>query len=239
MTRESIGNKPAKSKKEEIAEPKTTKPQAPALKPPDIKADNLADRLKSIAPTPEIEPNIGLKTKPKNLKKLLAEQKKEKKRKKEEERKRKEKAAKKKANLEKQKKRRLAESLEKLKKTVADQDKAKQEEASGQGSRGKGSGNTGISPLKRYQKELALIIQENWVFNDILAGIDRNAKVLIHIKILKTGEIERISYESRSGNQYLDDSAKKAIIKANPLPPLPYGVDSYEVGFIFTPRGVL
>jgi colicin import membrane protein len=233
-------------------EPSTAKEESVEVKPEDIpKAIPKAIKDKLPFAPPEIKPEIGLKTKPKNLKKLMAEKEKEKKReeerKKEAERKKKEKAAKeaakKIAELEKQSKSRLSESLERIKKTVANQDKAGQKANpdKANGSSGyKGSVNSNFSSLEeRYQKEIALIIQENWVFTDVLAGIDSNIKVLIRIKILKNGKIKDIIYESRSGNQYLDESAKKAITKANPLPPLPYGMDSYDVGFIFTPKGVL
>jgi colicin import membrane protein len=226
------------------AEPSTVKEESVEVKPEDIpKAIPKAIKDKLPPAPPEIKPDIGLKTKPKNLKKLMAEKEKEKKR---EEKKKKEKAAKeaakKIAELEKQSKRRLSESLERIKKTVANQGKAGQKanHSRDSGSSGyKGSVNSDFSRLERYQKEIAMIIQENWVFTDVLAGIGRNIKVLIKIKILKNGEIKDIIYESRSGNQYLDESAKKAITKANPLPPLPYGMDSYDVGFIFTPKGVL
>ena len=81
-------------------------------------------------------------------------------------------------------------------------------------------------------------IEQNWVFNDTLARIDQNLEVRILIKILKSGEIRDIIYETRSGNQYLDESAKKAIKKTNPLPPLPPGMYSYDVVVIFTPKGL-
>jgi len=81
-------------------------------------------------------------------------------------------------------------------------------------------------------------IQQNWVFNEMLAGLDQNLEVRILIKILKNGEIRDISYETRSGNPYLDQSAKRAIQRANPLPALPKGMASYDVVVIFTPKGL-
>jgi TonB family protein len=81
-------------------------------------------------------------------------------------------------------------------------------------------------------------IQQNWVFNEMLAGLDQNLEVRILIKILKNGEIRDISYETRSGNPYLDQSAKRAIQRANPLPALPKGMTSYDVVVIFTPKGL-
>jgi TonB family protein len=81
-------------------------------------------------------------------------------------------------------------------------------------------------------------IQQNWVFNETLAGLDQNLEVRILIKILKNGEIRDIIYETRSGNPYLDQSAKRAIQRANPLPSLPPGMTSYDVVVIFTPKGL-
>jgi TonB family protein len=63
-------------------------------------------------------------------------------------------------------------------------------------------------------------------------------EVRILIKILKNGEIRDIIYETRSGNPYLDQSAKRAIQRANPLPALPSGMASYDVVVIFTPKGL-
>ena len=71
-----------------------------------------------------------------------------------------------------------------------------------------------------------------------MAGMNQNLEVRILIKILKSGEIRDISYETRSGNRYLDESAKKAIRRANPLPELPKGMASYELVLGFSPRGL-
>jgi colicin import membrane protein len=60
----------------------------------------------------------------------------------------------------------------------------------------------------------------------------------LKIKILANGEIKEIRFEKRSGNRYLDESAYKALMKTNPLPPLPKGFKLYEVGLIFTPKGL-
>jgi len=68
--------------------------------------------------------------------------------------------------------------------------------------------------------------------------MNQNLEVRILIKILKSGEIRDIIYETKSGNRYLDESAKKAIKKANPLPALPGGMRSYDVVVIFTPKGL-
>ena len=68
--------------------------------------------------------------------------------------------------------------------------------------------------------------------------MDQKLEVRILLKILKNGEIRDIIYETRSDNRYLDESAKKAIKKANPLPPLPAGMHSYDLLIGFSPKGL-
>lgn len=201
---------------------------------------------------PSIKPDISLKTKPENLKDLMAKQ--EKKKKELDEKKEKkpviepkpqkavdpDKTQKEsKENLEKkienQNQTKIAQALSRLQKKVQDQGTTKQ----GEGNQASaGSGKKGYTPIDLYKMVLGSQIEQNWVFNDILARLDQNLEVRILIKILKSGEIRDIIYETRSGNKYLDESAKKAINKTNPLPPLPTGMYSYDVVVIFTPKGL-
>ncbi|MCF8113985.1 MAG: TonB C-terminal domain-containing protein, partial [Desulfotignum sp.] len=99
-------------------------------------------------------------------------------------------------------------------------------------------GKKGVTPIDLYKMVLQSAIQQNWVYNEMLAGMDQNLEVRVLIKILKTGEIRDIVYDTRSGNRYLDQSAKRAIQRANPLPPLPRGMASYDVVVIFNPKGL-
>ncbi|NOX34290.1 MAG: TonB family protein [Deltaproteobacteria bacterium] len=198
---------------------------------------------------PTIKPDISLKTKPKNLKDLMAEKKKKKKepaRKKPAEKKKpkrrinpdktleeaREKLAKK---VEDQNQDRIAQVLSRLQKKVMEQGKTNDRKSKGSGA---GYGKKGYKPIDLYNLIIGSTIEQNWVFNDILARMDQNLEVRILIKILKSGEIRDIIYETKSGNHYLDESAKKAIKKANPLPRLPAGLHSYDVGLIFTPKGL-
>lgn len=89
-----------------------------------------------------------------------------------------------------------------------------------------------------YNVELMYRIQQNWAFNNILAGSDKNLEVRVIIKVLKDGKIKDVWVETRSGNRYLDDSALRAIKKSDPLPELPKGYSSYDIGLIFTPSGL-
>lgn len=137
----------------------------------------------------------------------------------------------------------LARAMERLARTVEEQDQSTSASGTGTGpvtgsGTGAGSGRKGGTPLDFYKMVLQSAIQQNWVFNEMLAGLDQNLEVRILIKILKNGEIRDISYETRSGNPYLDQSAKRAIQRANPLPALPKGMASYDVVVIFTPKGL-
>ena len=211
---------------------------------------------KKAEPVAALKPDISLKTKPKNLKELMAVQsKKDKKAKKEKSPPPKPtpkptpkvaakpkidpEAARKKAQ-EKENQNQLAQALSRMKaavetKTVSTGEAEHQGVGSGTGT---GLGKQGYSPLDTYKLMLQSAIEQNWVFNDMLARMDQNLKVRVMIKILSSGEIRDISFETKSGNRYLDESAKKAIKRSNPLPKLPKGMASYDVVLIFTPKGL-
>ncbi len=101
-----------------------------------------------------------------------------------------------------------------------------------------GSGDS-TRAIDLYNLELMYRIQQNWAFNRQLAGGNDAMEVRILIKILKSGQIRDIWFETRSGNRFLDESALKAVKKSNPLSPLPRGYDTYDVGLIFTPSGLM
>ena len=91
-----------------------------------------------------------------------------------------------------------------------------------------------------YMIEIQYRIQKNWSFNEQLAGGQTNLEAWPAIKIMPNGEIKDIWFDKRSGNSYFDEQAKKAILKSNPLPPLPKGYwrPYFDVGFHFTTTGL-
>ncbi len=95
-----------------------------------------------------------------------------------------------------------------------------------------------VKAIDLYNMELMYRIQQNWAFNDILAGDNKHLEVRVIVKILKDGKVRDIWFETRSGNRYLDESALRAIKKSIPLPELPRGYSSYDIGLIFTPSGL-
>jgi len=109
----------------------------------------------------------------------------------------------------------------------------------GQGS-GDGNGPRTLEAIKIYQAEIQYRIQKNWAFSQQLAGNSTELEAVLAIKITRNGEIEDIWFDRKSGNNYLDESAHKAIMKSNPLPPLPndYIGLFYKIGLIFGPKGL-
>jgi colicin import membrane protein len=143
----------------------------------------------------------------------------------------------------------VSQALERLKKQVKQEEKTghaiSDDEKSAQGTLPAGEG--GVSGRKRaelidiYHVEVAYQIQKEWAFPDQLAGeaLD-NLEARLYFKVFPDGEIRDITWETRSGNSYLDDSAYKAIIKANPVSPHPKGIiEPYVIfGVRFGPKGV-
>ncbi len=97
---------------------------------------------------------------------------------------------------------------------------------------------TAYGAIDLYNVELMYRIRQNWAFNERLAKAEKGIEARVLIKILQNGQIRDVWFETRSGNRYLDESALKAVKKSNPLPPLPKGYATYDVGLQFTPSGL-
>jgi colicin import membrane protein len=91
-----------------------------------------------------------------------------------------------------------------------------------------------------YRIEIAYQIQKRWAFSEQLAGGQKNLEAYLALKVMPNGEIKDIWFDKRSGNSYFDESAKKAIMKSNPVSPHPPGVTRpyVTVGLRFTPEGI-
>ena len=106
---------------------------------------------------------------------------------------------------------------------------------------GPGGGGTRVQEsILIYQAEIQYQIQKNWAFSQQLAGDNTQLEAILAIKVLRDGEIEDIWFDKKSGNTYLDESAYKAVVKSNPLPPLPkdYMQPFYKIGLRFGPKGL-
>lgn len=110
------------------------------------------------------------------------------------------------------------------------------------GVHGKSGGKSGRTPeiMQIYHAEIAWQIEKNWVFSKDFAGSSSDLEAALAIKILPNGEIKEIWFDKKSGNSFLDDSVYKAVMKSNPLPPLPKGflLPYYTVGLKFGPKGI-
>jgi TonB family protein len=92
------------------------------------------------------------------------------------------------------------------------------------------------SRLNEYTAFINSRIQGNWTLPQALRPRD-NVETIIEVRILRNGAVERLNFEKRSGNRYVDDSAMKAVQKSVPFPPFPEGMmDNYiEIGIRFHP----
>jgi colicin import membrane protein len=107
------------------------------------------------------------------------------------------------------------------------------------GESGSGGASSGVMSIKfkLYYNLLWQRIRGVWVLPEEALGGKKNLETIIAIRIARDGQIEDIQFEKKSGNSYLDESALRAIKKANPLPPLPSDIegDKFDVGVRFTP----
>jgi TonB family protein len=100
--------------------------------------------------------------------------------------------------------------------------------------RGNVPGGQSSSRLSEYTGFIKSRIKSNWTLPQTLRPKD-NVETIIEVRILRNGAVERINFEKRSGNRYVDDSAMKAVQKSMPFPPFPDGMmDNYiEIGVRF------
>ncbi len=95
-----------------------------------------------------------------------------------------------------------------------------------------------FAPIEIYQAEVAVAMKQNWAFSREVAGQTEGLETRLVIKIMPEGKIADVWFEKRSGNSYLDESAYKTVMKADPLPPLPEGYPHYHLVLGFTPGGL-
>ncbi len=107
------------------------------------------------------------------------------------------------------------------------------------GEKSTGGASSGVMSIrfKLYYNLIWQRIRSVWVLPEEALRGKKNLETIIAIRIAKDGQIEDIQFEKKSGNAQLDESALRAIKKANPLPPLPPGMteDKFDVGVRFTP----
>jgi colicin import membrane protein len=91
-----------------------------------------------------------------------------------------------------------------------------------------------------YRLEIAYEINKNWAFAEQLSGGGKKLMASLAFKVMPDGTITDIFFTDRSGNEYLDDSAYRAIKKSSPVKPHPEKLSRpyVEMGLRFTPEGV-
>jgi colicin import membrane protein len=132
------------------------------------------------------------------------------------------------------------QALEKIRSELRGRE-ATEDSATVPGIAGINSGGTPTADIQRiYNAEVQYSIQRNWAFSDQMAGGARNLYNLVAVTILRSGRIEDIQFERKSGNSYFDDSTFKAIQKSNPLPPIPEEIRGASIilRFRFIPEGL-
>jgi colicin import membrane protein len=106
------------------------------------------------------------------------------------------------------------------------------------GGGGGAQGTVRLSPeLRDYFRRLEERVRSSWVLPG--AAVRDATKLIVELRIVieKDGRVSEERIERGSGNPYFDDSVRRAIRKASPLPVPPEqlrgGEDHYEIGFRF------
>jgi len=88
-----------------------------------------------------------------------------------------------------------------------------------------------------YVQSVIRAVNQNWMQNTIDPAVRsaRNAKTTMTFTIGRDGTIKNIRMQESSGNRSMDDSAQRALLSIDHLPPLPadYSASSVDVTFYF------
>jgi len=107
------------------------------------------------------------------------------------------------------------------------------------------TGSSAASPAKMSESEINAQtneyigvvwsrVKKNWTMPQALMPKE-NIETIIDVRISRSGALEHMGFEKRSGNRYFDDSTLRAVKKSSPFPPLPSWImDSrIEIGIRF------
>ncbi len=108
------------------------------------------------------------------------------------------------------------------------------------GGTGQVSGGKLAEIVDIYRVEIAYQVQRNWAFPEQLADGRSDLQTLLVFKIMPNGKITDLFFTDRSGNSHFDESAYRAVMKANPVDPHPKSVSQpyVQMGLRFTPEGI-
>ena len=92
--------------------------------------------------------------------------------------------------------------------------------------------------LNEYYSQLWAKIKASWTIPENLLKEKVDLETIIVIIIEKNGKVRKSWFEEKSGNEIYDQMAMRAILKAEPLPPIPKELnhDALEIGIRFYPE---
>jgi TonB family protein len=102
---------------------------------------------------------------------------------------------------------------------------------------GSASGSPSLLDIKLsdYYNEIWAKIKKEWTIPENLSEKKGDWEPIIILTIERDGRVQKSWFEKRSGNNLYDQSAVRAIKKAEPFPPLPkeWGENTLEIGIRF------
>jgi TonB family protein len=88
------------------------------------------------------------------------------------------------------------------------------------------SGLEGDFPYTFYVERMLGIIAQKWFRPDVGTG----TSATIYFIIERSGQVRGVEIRQQSGNATFDRAARRAVIEASPLPPLPFQYSGTELG---------
>ena len=147
-------------------------------------------------------------------------------------------------NVEKSQSDSVRQAIDRLKKKVAQSEgspaRTGQSAKSASAGAGGGGGRRTLEITDLYKIEVAFQVERHWALSQQLAGDSSRLQTKVVFRVLPNGEITDIKFTQRSGNSHLDESAYRAVVKANPVSPHPAEIRAayVTVGLRFTPEGL-
>jgi len=110
----------------------------------------------------------------------------------------------------------------------------------GAGPCGPGGSASGSPPLldirlNEYYNEIWAKIKKGWTIPESLSVKKEDWEAIVVLTIERDGKLQKSWFEKRSGNNLYDQSAVRAIKRAEPFPPLPkeWSEKTLEIGIRF------
>ena len=94
------------------------------------------------------------------------------------------------------------------------------------------------SKLNDYYSTIWAKIKKEWTLPEDLPKGKKDLETVIVVIVERDGKVQKSWFEKRSGNAHYDQSAMRAIKKADPLPPIPkeFSDETFEIGIRFHPE---